>query len=157
MLISRIVFWFIFLMALLLGLQALRVAALTAFMTTIIGYLPNVIVAIIIILLAVVIAGGVRAFVTRITKATFFGRALASAAPGIVIAIGVFMALNELKIATQIVVATYIIVLSAAGLGFALAFGLGGKNAAQRMLDESYEKSKAEAAGQPPADKPNVT
>lgn len=154
-LISKIVFWFIFLMAILLGLQALRVEALTQFMTSIIAYLPNVVVAIAIILVAVLIASGVRAFVTRITKGTFFGRALATAAPAIVIAIGVFMALTQLRIATQIVVATYVIVLGTAGLGFALAFGLGGKHSAQRMLDESYDKSRAEAAGEQRAEKPD--
>jgi len=49
-----------------------------------------------------------------------------------------FMALVQLKIATQIVVATYVLVLGAIALGFALAFGLGGRDVARQMLQNAY-------------------
>ena len=58
--------------------------------------------------------------------------------PTLVITIALFMALVQLKIATQIVVATYVLVLGAIALGFALAFGLGGRDVAAQMLQSAY-------------------
>jgi hypothetical protein len=58
--------------------------------------------------------------------------------PALVITIALFMALVQLKIATQIVVATYVLVLGAIALGFALAFGLGGRDVARQMLQNAY-------------------
>ena len=49
------------------------------------------------------------------------------------------MALVQLKIATQIVIATYVLVLGAIALGFALAFGLGGREVASQMLMSAYQ------------------
>jgi hypothetical protein len=144
-LLAAVVFWFIFLIALLLALDALQIATLTAMITAIVAYIPNVIVAILIMIAAFFIAGVIRAIIMRLAGGTFFGKALATAAPGIVIAIGGFMALTQLRIATPIVISTYIIVLAAAGLAFALAFGLGGRGVAQRVLEESYEKGRRDA------------
>ena len=57
--------------------------------------------------------------------------------------VAVFMALVQLRIATQIVVGMFYIVLGGIVLAAALAFGLGGRNAAQRLLDGAYEKGQA--------------
>ena len=66
-------------------------------------------------------------------------RIVQTAVPTLVIVIALFMALVQLKIAEEIVVATYVIVLGSVGLGLALAFGLGGRNVADRMLTGAYE------------------
>ena len=50
------------------------------------------------------------------------------------------MALVQLKIAVPIVVGMFYIVLGGIALALALAFGLGGRNAAQRLLDDAYER-----------------
>ena len=60
-----------------------------------------------------------------------------------ILTVAVFMALVQLKIATQIVVGMFYIVLGGIVLAAALAFGLGGRNAAQRLLDGAYEKGQA--------------
>jgi hypothetical protein len=54
--------------------------------------------------------------------------------------IAVFMILNQLKIAPEIVIITYAALLGSAALGMALAFGLGGRDVASRMLGELYDK-----------------
>ncbi len=153
--VSKIVFWFIFLIALLLGLSALRVEALTDLLTKIVAYLPNVIVALLILLLAFFIASGVAALIRRIMGGTLFGRVLAAVAPTVVIALAFFMALTQLQIATPIVVGTYLAAIGSVGLGFALAFGLGGRQTAEKIIENAYEegqeklpeiKAEAEAA-----------
>ena len=137
--ISKIAFWFVFGLAIMLAVSALGVDALTDFVGRIVAYMPNVIAAILILLIAVAIAGAVGGLAERLMGGTMLGKLVQTAVPVLVIAIAFFMALVQLKIATQIVVATYVIVLGSIGLGFALAFGLGGRNVADRMLSGAYE------------------
>ncbi|NLV72086.1 MAG: hypothetical protein GXY46_05700 [Actinobacteria bacterium] len=105
-LISKIVFWFIFLIAPLLGLSTLRVEALTDLLSKIIAYLPNLVVALLILILAFSIASGVAAVVRPVAGESLLGKIAAAIAPAVVVALGFFMALTQLKIATPIVVGT---------------------------------------------------
>ena len=66
------------------------------------------------------------------------GKLVATALPVLSMAIAVFMILNQLKIATDIVVITYAALMGAVALGMALAFGLGGSDVASRMLEDAY-------------------
>ena len=58
--------------------------------------------------------------------------------PILVMTIATFMILNQLKIAPAIVTITYAALLGAVALGSALAFGLGGRDVAARMLEGAY-------------------
>ena len=55
-------------------------------------------------------------------------------------AIATFMILNQLKIAPEIVTITYGVLLGSLGLGMALAFGLGGRETAARLVSGAYSK-----------------
>ncbi len=140
-LVARVAFWFVFGLALLLALSALKIPMLGAAVGTIVGYLPNVIAAILILVVGFAIAGAVGALANRIAGDTMIGRVVETAIPIIVVAIAISMALVQLKIAPSIVVATYVIVLGAVGLGLALAFGLGGRSVAQRVLENQYQNA----------------
>ncbi len=140
--IGRIVFWFVFGLTILLAVSALGVDALTDAISAIVGYLPNVVAALLILLVAIAIAGAVGGLAQRLLGGTMLGRLVQTVVPVLVITIALFMALVQLQIAIQIVVATYVIVLGSIGLGFALAFGLGGRNVADRMLTNAYETSR---------------
>jgi hypothetical protein len=63
--------------------------------------------------------------------------------PVLVLTVAVFMALVQLEIAVEIVTGMFYIVLGGIVLAAALAFGLGGRNAAQRLLDGAYDKGQA--------------
>jgi hypothetical protein len=105
--------------------------------------LPNVVAAILILLVAVAIAGAVGGLASRLAGGTMLGKLVGTVVPTLVITIALFMALVELQIATQIVVATYVLVLGAIALGFALAFGLGGREVAGQMLQVAYANGQA--------------
>jgi len=60
----------------------------------------------------------------------------------LIMAIAVFMILEQLKIATAIVTITYAALLGAIALGSALAFGLGGRDVAAQMLPGAYDKGR---------------
>ena len=57
-------------------------------------------------------------------------------------AIATFMILDQLNIAPAIVEITYIALLGSVALGMALAFGLGGRGVAGRMLEEAYRSGR---------------
>jgi hypothetical protein len=59
-------------------------------------------------------------------------------------AIAVFMILNQLHIAPEIVTITYAALIGAVALGSAIAFGLGGRSVAQRMLEDAYQRGQDE-------------
>ena len=143
--IATIAFWFVFGLAVLLAVSALHLAALSAAIAGVVGYLPNVVAAILILLVAIAIAGAVGGLAQRLMGGTMLGKLVQTAVPVLVITIALFMALVQLKIATQIVVATYVLVLGAIALGFALAFGLGGRDVAREMLDSAYATGRARA------------
>ena len=133
-LIGRLAFWFIFALAILAAVSTLGIAALSDAVASITAYIPNVIAALLILIVAIAISGAVAALVQRLMPGTVLGKIVQTVVPTLIITIALFMALVQLKIATQIVIATYVLVLGAIALGFALAFGLGGREVASRML-----------------------
>jgi hypothetical protein len=143
-LIGRVVFWFVFLGALSIAISSLGIAALNDFLADVFAYLPNVIAAILIFVVASAVAGLLARVIARAMGDSPSGKLAATAAPALVMAIAVFMILNQLKIAPAIVTITYAAVMGALALGMALAFGLGGRDVASRLLDDAYRKGQAE-------------
>jgi hypothetical protein len=72
------------------------------------------------------------------------GRALARIGSGGVILLAVFMALQELGIATDIVTTAFAILFGAIALALALAFGLGSRELAGEITRDWYERYKRE-------------
>jgi hypothetical protein len=139
-LVGSIAFWFIFLGAISLAVSALKIPALTTFVSSIYGYLPNVIAAVLIFVVAGAIAGAVAALVTRTMGDTPTGKLVASIVPVLIMAIAAFMILNQLEIAPAIVTITYAVLLGSLGLGMALAFGLGGRDTAALLVSGAYDR-----------------
>ena len=70
------------------------------------------------------------------------GKVVGSVVPVLVMAIATFMILNQLQIATEIVTITYAALIGGVFLAMALAFGLGGRSVAERMLSDAYDKGR---------------
>lgn len=139
-LIGSITFWAIFLGAISLSVGVLGIPMLTDLIRGVYSYIPNIIAALAIFLVASAISVGAATLVMNILGDTPTGKFLAAAAPTIVMGLAVFMILNQLRIATEIVTITYAALVGSAALGTALAFGLGGRDAAARILDGAYRK-----------------
>jgi hypothetical protein len=123
----------------------LNIPAVTGFMNLVLSYLPNVLAALLIFLVAAAVAAVIGGLVHRTMGDTPTGRVARAAAPTLVMAIAVFMILNQLGIATAIVNATYIALIGAVALGSALAFGLGGRDAAKDLIDSGYRKAQQQS------------
>jgi hypothetical protein len=123
------------------AVATLNIPALTGFMNVVLGWLPNVIAALVIFVLAALIAGAVGGLAHRTMGDTPTGRVVRTAAPALVMAIAVFMVLTQLGIAPVIVTATYLALIGAFALASALAFGLGGRDAAADLVNSGYRKA----------------
>jgi hypothetical protein len=139
-LIGSIAFWFIFLGAISIAVSQLGIAALDNFVQAIAAYLPNVVAAVLIFIVAGLIAAAVGGLVARTMGDTPTGKVVGSVVPVLVMAIATFMILNQLRIAPEIVTITYAALIGGVFLAMALAFGLGGREVAGRMLADAYDK-----------------
>ena len=144
-LIGLVVFWFIFLFAISAAIGALKIAALTAFITQVQDYLPNIIAAVLIFVIAAALAGAIGGVAHRLMGDTPTGRIARAVIPGLIMAIGVFMVLNQLHIATNIVTITYAALLGMLALAGSLAFGLGGRDLAGQILTDAYSAGQRNA------------
>jgi mechanosensitive ion channel-like protein len=140
--VGRVVFWIAFAFVLTAAIGALKIPAVTAFMTQVLAYLPNVIAAIVIFVAAAAIAGAAGGGVAKLMGDTPTGKLVTAVVPTIVLVLGLFMVLNQLKIAEEIVTVTFAVLLASLGLGLALAFGLGGRGVAARLLEDAYDKGR---------------
>ena len=138
--VGTITFWAVFLAAVSWGVDVLGISALSGFVGAVWAYLPNVVAALLIFMVAGAIAAAVATLASRFFGDTSLGKIVATAAPILVMTIATFMILDQLQIAENIVVITYAALLGAIALGSALAFGLGGREVAREMLQGAYEK-----------------
>ncbi len=144
-LIGATVFWFIFLFAITAAVGALRVPALTNFLTQVQAFLPRIIVAVLIFVLAAVLAGAIGGAVQKLMGDTPTGKIVRAVVPGLILAIGLFMVLDQLQIAPVIVTITYAALLGFLALAGALAFGLGGRDAAAQLLSGAVQAGQQNA------------
>lgn len=139
-LLGDLTFWLVFVGAISIAVDVLGVKALEDLVHSVWSYVPNVLAALLIFIVASAIAGGIAALVDRTMGDTPTGKIVKTVAPVLVMAIALFMILDELQIASNIVVITYAALMGAIALGMALAFGLGGREVAARLLESAYTK-----------------
>lgn len=114
------------------ALATLNLSVLNTIGLAIIAYLPAVISSLAILGLAIVFGNILAGFIAKSTNS----KALAEVVRYGLIALAIFMVLDQLNIAQTIVHTTFTIILGAAAVAFALAFGLGGKAFAARQLEK---------------------
>ena len=139
-LLGTLAFWAVMIGAISLAVSVLGIDALKDFVAAVYAYLPNVLAAVLIFLVAGAISAAVATLASRTMGGTPLGKIVATAAPILVMTIATFMILDQLMIAESIVTITYAGLIGAIALGSALAFGLGGRDVAREMLQGAYEK-----------------
>lgn len=122
--IAKIVFWAIMLLTLQFAFGVFGPNPISSLLATIIGYLPNVIVAIIIVIIAAAIAQAVKTLLLALLGGLSFGPALANIASVFVIFLGVIAALNQVGIALTVTTPVLIAVL--ATVAGVIIVGVGG-------------------------------
>ncbi len=137
--LSRIAYWFIFLIFLVPAVDALGLPAVSNLLNIVIGYLPNVFVAVLVLLLGALAAIFVADLVHAATATRNIGspNLLSNIARYAVMSFAVLIALEQLQIAPALINILFTATLGAVALAFGLAFGLGGRETAARWLSRT--------------------
>lgn len=136
LLVGEIVKWFLIIVTLLAATDILGLNEISFFLTAVLLYIPNVVVASLILIIAVVLSGFVYRTVEASITAAGFGSAtvVAAISKWAIIVFAVLAALTQLNVAValiQTIVTAFFAMLALAG---GLAFGLGGKEVATTWL-----------------------
>lgn len=145
-LLGTVAFWAVYIGALSIAVDVLGIEALENLVAAIYAFLPNVLAALLIFLVAVGVSAGIASLARHFLGDTALGRMVSTVAPILVMAIATFMILDQLQIAETIVTITYAGLIGAIALGAALAFGLGGRDVAGRMLESAYVEGQGAVA-----------
>jgi small-conductance mechanosensitive channel len=135
--LGRLVFWFVFIIAIVMATDALGIRQVSAVFSQLIAYIPNIIAAILILILASLLANFVAGLVRGATGIDVLG----TVAQVAIIVYAVFAALTQLGIAVQLTAPTFLIVLGAIALAAAIAFGFGAQGVARDIVERAYERS----------------
>lgn len=139
---GRVAFWLVFIGAISLAVSALNLPILNDLLNSVYSYIPNVIAAVVIFLVASAVSAGAAAFVMRIMGRTALAKIIATVIPAIAMSLAVFMILNQLGIAKDIVNILFTAIVGALALGLALAFGLGGRDVARELLEQAVDSAR---------------
>ncbi len=135
--VGTIAKWFVVIVFFVAALDILNLQQATVFLRDfVLGYIPQVIVAVLIMLGGIILSNFVAHAVIAAGKATSFASAdfLGKFAQYAVLTFAVLAALNQLQIAPELVQLMFAGLVFALALAFGLAFGLGGRDAAAHTL-----------------------
>jgi small-conductance mechanosensitive channel len=135
--LGALVFWFVFIIAITMAADALGIPQVSVVLAQLIAYIPNIIAAILILILAALLAN----FVSGIVRGATGSGLLASVAQYAIIVYAVFAALTQLGIAVQLTANTFLILLGAVALAGAIAFGIGGREVARQIIEKAYNRT----------------
>ena len=121
------------------GLHILEIEVLTNIGTAIIAYLPNILAAVIIVVVAWILAGKAEKAIIKSNKNS---SGLAAMAKILIIVLASFMAVSQLGIAPRIVETLFTFGIIGLAAAFAIAFGIGGRDWAAKKLEAMDEKIK---------------
>jgi hypothetical protein len=136
--VSGLVYWLVIIMVLVMTANALGLPKASDILSNLFAYVPKVIAALLVLVVAMFLASFVSGIVriaagnAKLPKPQL----LAGISRWAIIIFAVTIALTQLGIAPLLVGATFNIILGGIVLALALAFGLGGKDAAARYLEE---------------------
>ena len=136
-LIGRFAFWVLFAIGLLMAIEALEVPAAAGLAPVVINVLPNVLVAVLVMIIGWLVANFLaEAVLIFMVNAQFAGsRVMARALRWLVLLFATSVALTQLGIASEMVLLVFGILFGGATLALALAFGLGGRELAAETLE----------------------
>lgn len=145
-LLSRFFYWVIVLITLILGINALEVAATQNFIAQFFNYLPNLFAAIIILVIGYLVAIflGQAALIAAVNAQMESAKLLSRSVRWFIIVLSLTMSLYHLGIAEKVIVSAFSITFGGIVLALAIAFGWGGRELAKDFLEKLYKKGEKE-------------
>jgi uncharacterized oligopeptide transporter (OPT) family protein len=161
---AKLIFWLVMLVVILLATTALGLESINEMFGTMLAFIPTLIAAIVIVILGMVVGEFVRGLILASAGSVAGVPTLAKIAKGAVILISLFMALQQVGVAAEIVTATFTLILGAVALAVGLAFGLGNRELAGEITRRWYEEGRRrdrrrtdrQGPNSPPGDDPPI-
>ena len=143
---GNIVFWAVMFAVLLVASTAAGLQSLNDVFAELVSYIPSIIAAIVIVIVGIVLGGFVEGLLLAAAGALHGGPTLARVGRGGIVVLAIFMALQELGVATDIVTTAFAILFGAVALALALAFGLGNRELAGEVTRSWWARYQLEKA-----------
>lgn len=142
--VGQVLFWFVMFAVIMLAANALGMESLASVFAELVGYIPSLMSAIVILIVGIVLGRFTGGLIMASAGAVQGGPTLARIGRWMVVVLAIFMALQELGIASDIVTTAFAILFGAVALALALAFGLGNRELAGEVTREWYSRYRAE-------------
>jgi hypothetical protein len=142
--ISQVMYWLVIIMFVITGANTLGLSEVANLLHDFASYLPRIILAILVMIFGTLLARFINRLVFAWLHSIKFERALVvstSVEYGIQI-LALFVALEQLGIGVQLIHSLFVIVFGAIFFALALAFGLGGRDWAAKVIEELSNKQK---------------
>lgn len=138
-LVGEIFKWFLIIVSLLAATDILGLQQVSQFLTSVLYYIPNVVIAALILVISVVLANFVYRTVLASVEAAGFtsGGAIAALSKWAIIVFALFAALLQLNVAAQLLQTFLTAFFAMVAIAGGLAFGLGGKDLAAKWLEKA--------------------
>jgi hypothetical protein len=151
-LIAKIVFWLVWIGFIVSAVDTLQFGPFQGLVVEFFRFVPRFLVALLVLAIGFLVGNFLwRATLLASVNAGLPGaRLLSGALRVLVIAIGVVMALEQLGLATAVVLTAFAITFGALMLGLAIAFGLGGQDAAKQLLEQQLRAKRERDADAAP-------
>jgi len=148
-LLSGFFYWVIVLITLILGINALEVAATQNFIARFFNYLPNLFSAVIILVIGYLIAIFLSqaALIAAVNAQIDSARLLSHVVRWLIIILSLTMALYQLGIAEKIIMVAFSVIFGGIVLALAIAFGWGGRELAKDFLEKLYKRREKKEEG----------
>jgi len=145
--LATIAKWFVRLIVLVVAFDALGLPAVSQVLQQLLLWIPNLVVALVVLVLAGLAANAVHGLVRGATAQAGVGNPdlLANLARGAIWAFAIVIAVNQLGIATTLVNTLFMATVGAVALALGLAFGLGGRETAGLIVAGWYRQSQEAA------------
>lgn len=143
--IGVIVFWLVFLIALQLAFGIWGPNPVSDLLEGLIAYLPNLIVAVVILVIAAVLARALTDVLEPMLGAVRGGSVIGKGAGIAILVVGVFAALDQLQVAPAIVTGLFYALLIMVVGSAVVAFGVGGIPIARRWLERWSQSAETTA------------
>jgi hypothetical protein len=140
--IGKLIFWLVMLVVILLASTALGLESISDMFGLMLSYIPTVIAAVVIVILGMIIGEFVRGFILASAGGVPGVPTVAKVAKAAVVMISIFMALQQVGVAEEIVTAAFTLILGAVALATGLAFGLGNRELAGEVTRRWYEEGR---------------
>lgn len=146
--LGAVVFWLLVILTLMIGLSALKIPAIDNLVEQFFSYTPRAFSAVLILIIGYVITGFISrgVLIAAANNGFHYAKLLAEAIRALLTVLILSMVMEQLQIAPSIVLAAFSIIFGGIVIALAISFGVGGINAARRIIErESTGKRAGEA------------